>query len=176
MLPTFKTINFAGLSIEFIVIALSTVTEKNVVSLKGLPFDRSVMATFESIKECLIGFDLTYKITMIVSDTAAVNTGAKNGVAKRLTEFLPEQVTFYPCQLHVLERALKVFVEKIYTGNQNKQSPKLDLDFVTIITKLFNALKQVYEEKATIFVLTETFAHSCGDYRYLFMLWKAYQS
>ena len=162
-----KTINFAGLSIEFIVIALSTLAEKFVVGLKGLPFDRSAMATFEAIKECLFGFDLTHKNTIIVSDTAAVNTGAKNGVAKRLTEFLPEQVTFYPCQLHALEQSLKVFVEKIYTGNQNKQSPKLDLNFVTIITKNFNVLKQVYEEKATIFVLTETFAHSRGDYRYL---------
>ena len=93
-----KTINFACLSIEFIAIALSPVTEKNVVGLKGLPFDRSAMASFEAIKECLIGFDLAHKITIIVSETAAANTGAKNGVAKRLTEFLPEQVTFYPCQ------------------------------------------------------------------------------
>ena len=69
-------------------------TEKIVVSLKGLPFDRSAMATFEAIKECLIGFDLTYKITMIVSDTAAVNTGAKNGVAKRLIEFFQSRLPF----------------------------------------------------------------------------------
>ena len=66
MLPTFKTIIFAGLSIEFIVIALSTVAEKFVVGLKGLPFDRSAVVTFKAIKECLIGFNLTHKILSLI--------------------------------------------------------------------------------------------------------------
>jgi len=172
-----KTINFCGFQTEFIVVALTTFREKTIIGLKGLVESRTASSIFHSLKECIEEFNIQHKISMMISDTASVNTGAKSGVIKRLIDYLPNNATFYPCQLHVLDRSLKVFIEKEYLGNLKKSSPNIEIDIVRIITKTFGSLLQEYNEISSN-VIDETFdtEHSRRDYQYLYSLWKAYKA
>ena len=79
-----KTINFAGLKIEFVIIAVPFSDKKQVIGLKGMIKYRSVATIFEGVKECITDFKIEDKIKMVITDTAAaVNTGRINGVVKK---------------------------------------------------------------------------------------------
>ena len=81
-----KTINFCGRSVEFIVVAVKNETFSSIIGLKGLIDGRTALHCFNEIMKCIIEFKISNKIKMIVTDTAAVNTGAKSGVIKRLKD------------------------------------------------------------------------------------------
>ena len=88
-----KTINFAGSNIEFVIIAVSCSEKKQVIGLKGMIKDRSAATIFEGVKECITDFKIEDKIKIVITDTAAVNTGRIN-------------IEYFPCQLHVLDLSL----------------------------------------------------------------------
>ena len=63
-------------------------------------------------------YDLFGALKMIVSDTTAVNTGKQNGVVAKLQQQFKklwlEEPTFFGCQHHILEQALKHVLDQMF--------------------------------------------------------------
>ena len=115
---------------------------------------------------------------MIITDTAAVNTGKHTGAVTRLQKEIQPTPIFYPCQLHVLDRALKIFVENNYKGHKKSTSPEIDLDCVVYIKANFDNLVDRYQKHISQDE-PEFYAngnYQRNDYNYLFLLWKAHLS
>ena len=88
-----KTINFAVLNIEFVIIAVSCSDKKQVIDLKGMIKYRSVATIFEGVKEYITDFKIEDKIKMVI------NTGRINGVVKRIKDAISENIKYFPYQV-----------------------------------------------------------------------------
>ena len=116
---------------------------------------------------------------MIITDKAAVNTGKHSGaVFLLIKERMPKTPTYNACQQHVLDRSLKIFIEKIYIGFTKSISREIDLEIVSYLRLHFHKLVRLYKGKTSpdepIFNVAGNFLR--GDYKYQFLLWKAYDS
>ena len=169
---------FMGMSFEFLVICLSCSTKNFTIGLKCLIGDRSAFSVYAAVKTSLLEFDTFRKIKMIVTDTASVNTGLNSGAIKRISDEMKPAPAFFPCQLHVMDRSLKIFIQQCYEGEQRSTSPEINLDIVEDITKTFSTLLVSYHSNvpcnATSFTVESVYLR--GDYNYLYLLWKAFSS
>ena len=78
--------------------------------------------------------------------------------------------------MNVLVRTLKVFIETTYEGCKSSRSPKSDIDVVTLIENDFDQLVEKYNRDCSgnIFVPSKEPHFYRNDYKYLFIMWKAF--
>ena len=55
----------------------------------------------------------------IITDTASVNVGKLSGAVKRLCDEMQHKPLYYPCQLHVIDRSLKIFLKNATAISRN---------------------------------------------------------
>ena len=96
----------------------------------------------EGIAKVLDEYNLWNAIKMIIADTTSVNTGKKSGVVKLQPMLSKKGVTkpqLISCQHHVLDRILRVVMDKELGGNT--RSPNIEYPFVFQLVKKYEDLK-----------------------------------
>lgn len=99
------------------------------------------------IAKVLEEYNLWEAIRMIVADTTSVNTGSKSGVVVRLQRMFANngftKPQFISCQHHVLDRMLRLVMDKELVGNTT--SPNIEYPFVSQLLKEYEDLKSEFE-------------------------------
>ena len=127
---------------EYQVVVLKN--ERTEVKLAALLLkDGKAETIAEGIAKVLDEYNLWNAIKMIVADTTSVNTGKKSGVVVKLQQMFSEKgVTkpqFISCQHQVLDRILRVVMDKELGGNT--RPPNIEYPFVFHLVKKYEDLK-----------------------------------
>ena len=85
---------------------------------------------------------------------------------------------YYPCQLHEMDKSLKIFIEECYSNFKKSTSPQINLDIVDNIKSNFQALIHSYglHVPPTTSIFQINSIHLRGVYNYLYLFWKAFYS
>lgn len=98
------------------------------------------------ITNVLDEYDLWAAIKMLISDTTAVNTGAKNGVIVRLQRLFTmkgfDAPQFISCQQHVLDRILRLVMDEEI--GENHKSPNIEYPFISHLISNYKELKEQF--------------------------------
>ena len=102
---------------------------------------------FDGIKAKLDEYDLWSSIKIIVSDTAAANTGKCLGTVTRLQNHFgdigQEKPVFNGCQHHILDTILKHVLNDHFGGTPT--SPNLSYPFIARLTEEYAQLKEAFD-------------------------------